>query len=142
MIRTEKLEVQTKGENDIINITQKVDSILQKLGAKEGIANLFLQSTTSALTIIEYEEGLLTDFPRTLERLAPKNAPYEHEKAWGDGNAHSHMRSSLIGVSMTVPVIDGRLALGQWQSIVLTEFDVRPRKRTVIVQFVSSSSTE
>ncbi len=137
MIRTDKIEVRTKGENDIVNITDVVQERLEKSKAREGFINLFLQSTTSALTIMEFERGLLVDIPRALNKIAPKSAEYEHEKAYHDGNGHSHVRSSFIGVDLVLPFKDGELLLGTWQQIVLTEFDIRPRDRSLIVQIIS-----
>ena len=138
MIETNTLEFSTKGENDILNITPQVEAVLDKSRTLEGSVVIFVQSTTSGLAIIEFEQGLLTDFPKVMERVAPKGVEYEHEAAWHDGNGHSHMRSSLLGTSLVVPFSGGRLLLGRWQQIVLAEFDVRPRKRTVIVQIISS----
>ena len=138
MIQTNTLEFSTKGENDILNVTPQVEAVLDKSRTLEGSVVIFVQSTTSGLAIMEFEQGLLTDFPKVMERVAPKGAEYEHEAAWHDGNGHSHMRSSLLGTSLVVPFSRGRLLLGRWQQIVLAEFDVRPRKRTVIVQIISS----
>jgi secondary thiamine-phosphate synthase enzyme len=129
--------VRTEGENDIVNITDLVQDRLTKSKAREGLIMLFLQSTTSSLTIMEFEEGLLVDIPRALSRIVPKSIQYEHEKAYHDGNGHSHVRSLFIGVNLALPFKDGDLLLGTWQQIVLMEFDVRPRDRSIIVQIVS-----
>jgi len=137
MIETKSLEFKTKGENDILNITPEVQGHLENSNAKDGTVVLFAQSTTSGLAIIEYENGLLQDFKTTMGRIAPKDAEYEHEKAWHDGNGHSHMRSSLLGTSLVIPFQDKTLLLGLWQQIILAEFDVRPRKRTVIMQILA-----
>jgi secondary thiamine-phosphate synthase enzyme len=137
LIITYKIEVRTRGENDIVNLTDLVQDKLSKSRAKNGLVLLFLQSTTSALTIIEFEEGLLVDFPKTLDRLVPKSAEYEHEKAYHDGNGHSHVKSSIVGVDLALPYNDGHLLLGTWQQIVLVEFDIRPRARTLVMQIVT-----
>ncbi len=137
MIRTEIIEVQTSGEGGIVNISERVQEVLSRFSARDGFTVLFVQSTTSSLTIMEYEDGLLTDIPRSLERFAPKSVQYEHDGAWHDGNGHSHVRSAVMGVSLTVPFSEGELTLGTWQQIVLCEFDVRPRSRKVVVQVVS-----
>ncbi len=137
MIQTSMLQVKTSGEGDIVNVSEQIQDVLTKSGAKEGFAMLFLQSTTASITIMEYEEGLLTDLPRSLERIAPKSQDYEHERAYHDGNGHSHIRSSIIGVSLTVPFSAGQLLLGIWQQVVICEFDVRPRSRTLVIQIVS-----
>lgn len=137
MIRTETIDIRTSGESDIVNISDRVQEVVSKSGVKEGAAILFVQSSTSSLTITEFENGLLKDIPKSLERLAPKSAQYEHDKAWHDGNGHSHVRSAVIGVSLTVPFSGGELMLGTWQQIVLCEFDVRPRLRKIVVQLIS-----
>ena len=137
MITTKKIEIKTSGENDIVNITDKIQSLINDSDAVEGNVVLFLQSTTSALTIIEYEGGLLTDIPNALNRIAPKSGQYEHERAYHDGNGHSHVRSSIIGASLTIPFSKKTLLLGTWQQIVLMEFDVPARTRSLIVQIVS-----
>lgn len=92
--------------------------------------------STAAITIMEYEPGLLKDFPGMLERIASKRLPYEHQKTWHDDNGHSHVKFSLVGVSLTVPLVDGMLALGTWQQIVFLELDTRPRSRKVLVQVI------
>jgi secondary thiamine-phosphate synthase enzyme len=137
LIVTRKLEFQTRGENDIVNISEKIQDTLLESRAKEGFVVVFVQSSTSSLSIMEFEEGLLSDIPASLSRLAPKDWPYEHEKAYRDGNGHSHVKSFIVGVDLIVPFSAGRLLLGTWQQIVLSEFDVRPRRRSVIVQIVS-----
>ena len=137
MIATRKLAFHTEGENDIINITENVQRLLTESGIEEGFVLLFLQSTTSSLGIMEFEEGLIRDIPASLSRLAPNDADYEHEKAYGDGNARSHVKSYVLGADLVVPFKDCKLLLGTWQQIVLSEFDVRPRERNLIVQIVS-----
>lgn len=134
MIETHRLEFSTGGENDILNITEDVQKVINHSEAQDGTVNLFLQSTTSALTIIEWEKGILSDFRNAMERMASKSGMYEHESAWHDGNGHSHIRSGIMGVSLSVPFSNHKLLLGQWQQIVLAEFDVRPRKRSIIMQ--------
>ncbi len=137
MISTRKLEFETKGENDIVNITKEVQQVLEECKAREGFVTLFVQSSTSSLSIMEYEEGLLSDVHNSLSRIAPKNAEYEHEKACRDGNGHSHVKSFVVGVDLIIPFFAGRLLLGTWQQVVLSEFDIRPRHRNVIVQVVT-----
>lgn len=134
MIETHHVEFQTHGEGEIIRITDEIQRLLKKSGVQEGSVLIFLQSTTASVTIIENEPGLLSDLGTAMERLAPRNATYEHEKAWHDGNGHSHIRATVMGQSITIPVSAGSLLLGQWQDLILAEFDVRQRKRTVIVQ--------
>ncbi len=125
--------IKTSGELDIVDITGEIAKIVSKTGIKNGIANVFVPGSTGAVTTIEYEPGLLKDLPNSLERVAPRNAEYEHEKTWHDGNGHSHVRASIIGPSITIPIKDGALRLGTWQQVVFVELDVRPRSRRLVV---------
>lgn len=128
-----ELEIKTKGESDIVDITDEIERIISKTGIKNGIVNVFVPGSTGAVTTIEYEPGLLKDLPNALERIAPKNAYYEHEEMWHDGNGHSHVRASILGPSITIPVKNGGLRLGTWQQLVFIELDVKPRSRTLVV---------
>ncbi len=120
----------------MVDITEKVQETVNQAKAKDGVAFLFVPGSTAALTTIEYEPGLLSDFPSALEKIVPKGASYEHEKRWHDGNGHSHVRASLLGPDLSVPYQRKKLLLGTWQQIVLVELDIRPRNRTVIVQLI------
>ncbi len=133
---TETLQVKTKGELQMINITEDVSKIVKESKISNGIATVFVPSSTASITTIEYEPGLLKDFPDMLERIAPKDMNYEHENMWHDGNGHSHVRASLLGPSLTVPFTDKQLTLGTWQQIVLIELDTRSRDRSIIVQMI------
>jgi secondary thiamine-phosphate synthase enzyme len=133
-VLTSGIGVRTRGECDVVNITNDVQDAISATGVKEGMVNLFVIGSTSAITTIEYEPGLVNDLEKVLQRLVPKGAGYEHEKAWNDDNGHSHLRASLIGPSLTVPLMRGKLKLGTWQQIVLIELDTRPREREVVVQ--------
>jgi len=113
-----------------------VSKAVNESRVKDGVITVFVPGATGALTTIEYEPGLLMDFPNMLERVAPKNLTYEHEKRWHDGNGHSHVRASLIGPSLTIPVVEGKLTLGTWQQIVFLELDVHSRRRTLILQII------
>jgi len=130
------IELDTKGEMDIIDITHDVQEIVEESGIENGIVLIFCPGSTGAITTIEYEDGLLYDLPQALEKIAPKNAYYRHEEKWHDGNGHSHVRASIIGPSLTVPIENRRLILGTWQQIVFVECDVRPRRRKIIVHIV------
>jgi len=130
------LRFRTHREGEIIDITDKTQRVVESSRMRSGVAVLFVPGSTGAITTIEYEPGLLADLPIALERLAPKDASYEHEKRWHDGNGHSHIRASTIGPDLSVPFRDKKLTLGTWQQIVFLELDVRPRDRTVIVQLV------
>lgn len=130
------MRFRTHREGEIIDITDKTQRVVESSRMRSGVAVLFVPGSTGAITTIEYEPGLLADLPIALERLAPKDASYEHEKRWHDGNGHSHIRASTIGPDLSVPFRDKKLTLGTWQQIVFLELDVRPRDRTVIVQLV------
>ena len=133
---SERISLKTRGEVDMVDITAKVVDAVENERIENGIATIFVPGSTAAVTTIEYEPGLLTDFPSMLEKMAPRNAVYEHEKRWHDGNGHSHVRASLIGPSLTVPIKDGKLTLGTWQQLVLVELDTRSRSRELIVQII------
>ncbi|MEM2921919.1 MAG: secondary thiamine-phosphate synthase enzyme YjbQ [Candidatus Bathyarchaeia archaeon] len=132
-VKETEVEIRTNHELDIVDITSVVQKIVSNSGMKIGIVNVFVPGSTGAVTTIEYEPGLLKDLPKALERIAPRESPYEHERMWHDGNGHSHVRASIIGSSITVPVSDGRLRLGTWQQIVFVELDTRPRNRRVVI---------
>ena len=133
---SERISLKTRGEVDMVDITAKVADAVENERIENGIATIFVPGSTAAVTTIEYEPGLLTDFPSMLEKMAPRNAVYEHEKRWHDGNGHSHVRASLIGPSLTVPIKDGKLTLGTWQQLTLVELDTRSRSRELIVQII------
>lgn len=133
-IVTETLQLSTRREMDIVDVTAEVQAVVDRHHVREGQALLFVVGSTAALTTVEYEPGLLEDIPAAFERLAPRNARYAHHERWHDGNGHSHVRASLTGPSLTVPICDGRLTLGTWQQIVLIECDNRGRDRRVVVQ--------
>ena len=132
----DKIPLDTRGEGDIRDITRQVQKIIQRSGIKNGLACIFNPGSTGAVTTLEFEPGLLVDLPDALEKLAPKDATYQHELRWHDGNGHSHVRASIIGPSLTVPLENGNLLLGTWQQIVFMEFDVHHRSRNLLVQIV------
>ena len=129
---TRRITRTTRGDGDVVDITREVQREVDASGLRAGIATLFVTGSTAALTVIEAEEGLLEDFARALERLAPRELPYAHNRA--DDNGHSHVRASVLGPSLVVPFVQGRLTLGAWQAIALADFDTRPRTREVVVQ--------
>ena len=131
-----EIKLATQGEPDIIDITAQVEEQVEKSTIHSGLVTIFCQGSTAAITPIEFEPGLLKDLPEAMERFAPREAVYEHHLRWQDGNGHSHVRASIIGPSITIPVLKGKMPLGTWQQIVLVELDVRPRTRKVIVQVV------
>jgi secondary thiamine-phosphate synthase enzyme len=131
---TKTLSFQTRGNDEMVDITADVEDVVAASGLAGGIVTVFVPGSTASVTTIEYEPGLLSDFPKAMEKLAPRNAHYDHDARWGDGNGHSHVRASTIGPSLVVPFQNGRLMLGTWQQIVFVDFDNRPRARNVIVQ--------
>jgi secondary thiamine-phosphate synthase enzyme len=133
-ISTISLQLNTRGNADIVDITAAVSEMLSKAEQKNGILTVFCPSSTSALTTIEYEPGCVADLRQLFETLIPQDRAYQHENTWHDGNGHSHMRAVLLGPSLTVPFVDGRLTLGTWQQIIYIDFDVRPRRRELVVQ--------
>lgn len=132
MFRKE-LRVTTAREGEIINLTDNVRDMVTESGIEVGLIHLFVQHSTAALTIIEYEKGVLADLQRALSVLAPDEIPYAHNTKWGDGNGRSHVKAALVGPDLTVPVASGELHLGTWQQIVLLELDVNAgRTRTIV----------
>ena len=133
-IKTSYIHLSTPGNIDFSDITDQVTGEITQSGLQAGIVTIFCPSSTSALTTIEYEPGCLSDLERLFDQIAPPNATYAHEAAWGDGNGHSHLRAALLKPSLTVPFVAGRLTLGTWQQILYVDFDVRPRRRDLVVQ--------
>lgn len=137
MVKTEKISVKTSGNCDVVNITEQTAEAVAQSKIVSGIVTLFNVGSTAGITTTEYEPGLVNhDIAAVFEKIAPQNGRYEHEETWHDDNGHSHIRASLLGPSLSVPIVDGRLTLGTWQQIILIDFDTRPRKRTVICQMV------
>lgn len=133
-IITEYLTFNTKGDTDIIDITSQVDQKLKESGLTQGSVLVFVPGSTGAVTTIEYEPGLVKDMQDALNRLIPRELEYAHNRMWGDGNGHSHVRASMLGPSLVVPFNDGSLMLGTWQQIVFLDLDNRSRSRKVIVR--------
>lgn len=134
MRRTERVEVSTRGECEVVDLTEAVRTLIAQHGLREGQVLVFVPGSTAGLTTVEYEPGLVKDLPDLFERLAPAGARYHHDDTWHDGNGHSHLRASLVGPSLVVPVSEGKLLLGPWQQIILLDFDNRPRNRSLVVQ--------
>jgi len=133
---TKDITLQSKGDCDIIDITSQVARNAEESGVNSGTVTLFIVGSTAGITTIEYEPNLLSDFRNMWDRLTPRNIPYEHDKTWGDGNGHSHVRASMLGASLTIPFVNKRLTLGTWQQIVLVDFDNRPRSRKIVIQIM------
>lgn len=135
-IINEKFVVHTKGNTDVIDITHLVQSAVYKHSLQNAVVFVYVAGSTVSVTNIEYEPGLLKDLPEALEKFAPVNKEYHHDETWHDGNGYAHVRASIVGNSTTVPLIEGALQLGQWQQIVLVDFDNKARTRTVYVQII------
>ncbi len=135
-IKTTNFTVRTEGNTELIDITDKVKEQLREVGFSEGNVLVFVPGSTAGITTIEYEPGLLRDYPKFFEKIIPSNQTYHHNETWHDGNGHSHVRASLQGGSITVPFVSGKLLLGTWQQIILIDFDVRSRNRNIITQFI------
>ncbi|GAB4273638.1 MAG: secondary thiamine-phosphate synthase enzyme YjbQ [Candidatus Promineifilaceae bacterium] len=136
VVQTQTLQFQTQGHADVVDITAQVQAAVQESGIKSGTVTLFCPSATSALTTIEYESGCVSDLRRLFDEIVPPNRPYAHNARWGDGNGHSHVRAALLGPSLAVPFVNGRLTLGTWQQIIFVDFDNRHRQRELILQIM------
>jgi len=136
MIHSETISLSTKGFSDILDITHHVDGIVGRSGIENGLVTVFCSGSTGAITTIEYESGVLRDLQKAIEKIAPSNIPYEHDKRWGDGNGFSHVRAALMKPSLTIPLMQGKLTLGTWQQIVFIDFDNRKRNRNILVHVI------
>ncbi|MHC4519408.1 MAG: secondary thiamine-phosphate synthase enzyme YjbQ [Planctomycetota bacterium] len=137
MVKTEQIQVGTRGNNHVVNITDEVGRAVAGSGVTDGVVTVFNVGSTAGITTTEFEPGLANhDIEAAFERIAPAGGRYEHEETWHDDNGHSHVRASLLGPSLSVPLVNGRLTLGTWQQIILVDFDTRARTRTVICQIV------
>ncbi len=132
----DNIQLNTRGNADIIDITGDVKSVLHKSEIVNGLVCVFVPGSTGAITTIEFEPGVLDDLKNFLEEIIPSNREYLHDRAWGDGNGHSHLRAALIGPSFTVPVMDSTMQLGTWQQIVFLDFDNKTRNRKLVVQIL------
>ncbi len=139
VIITKSIRVKSKGENDMIDITPQISKILEESNIKNGNVTIFVSGSTAAITTIEFEPGLLRDFPKMLARIAPNDIEYGHEQMWHDDNGHSHVRASLVGPSITIPFRDSQLLLGTWQQIVMIELDTRSRDRNLVLQIMGEN---
>jgi len=133
---TREINLKTKGNPDLVNITAEISEVLELAGLKEGSMTVFVVGSTAAITSFEYEPGLVKDVQELFDKLIPSGKQYKHDATWGDANGFSHLRASLQGPSLTIPFKAGKLLLGTWQQVVLAEFDNRPRQRQVIIQLI------
>jgi len=126
----------TRGDGDTIDLTQELAELVAESGLTNGVATLFVGGSTAGITTVEYESGVVADIQEVLETLAPSGRDWRHHRRWGDHNGHSHIRSALVGPSLSVPFVGGALTLGTWQQVVLMDFDERPRSREIVVQLI------
>ena len=135
-VESHTIALETRGNGDILEITEQVMDCLKSSQLKDGIATVFTSSATSGLTSLEFEPGCVQDFQRLFDEIIPPDREYAHNQRWGDGNGHSHARAALLKPSITIPFIDNALTLGTWQSVILVDFDNKPRSRKLIVQLL------
>ena len=136
MTFSETISLSTRGFSDILDITHRVDEVINHSRIENGLVTVFCPGSTGAVTSIEYESGVLKDLQKAIEKIVPSNIPYEHDRRWGDGNGFSHVRAALMKPSLTIPMAKGKMALGTWQQIVFIDFDNRRRERNIVVQVI------
>jgi secondary thiamine-phosphate synthase enzyme len=135
-IITKEISIRTKGNSDIIDITDSVNDVLNETCLNEGNITIFVSGSTGGITTVEYESGLVRDLHDLFEKIAPRSNSYAHNMKWHDGNGHSHILSALFKTSFTVPFKNGSLLLGTWQQIIFIDFDVKQRHRDLVVQVI------
>lgn len=136
MVESRRIRIKTNGNCEIIDVTERVAKEIDSSSVENGIATVFAVGSTAGIATMEYESGLVADFKTTWDRLVPSNMDYQHNRAWGDGNGHSHVRAALLSASLTVPFNNKTMLLGTWQQIVCIDFDNRPRSREIVVQII------
>lgn len=136
MIKTMTIALATRGNADVHDITDEVAQAVSGSGLTSGIVTVFCPSSTSGVTTIEYETGAIQDLRRLFDEILPPGREYAHNARWGDGNGHSHVRAAVLGATLTIPFVSGRLVLGTWQQIIHLDFDNRPRQREVVLQLI------
>lgn len=139
-VQHHELVIETRGHGHVVDLSETVERWLATIGAGDGLVNLFVPGSTAALTTIEYEDGALADLDEALERIAPSDREYHHDRRWGDGNGFSHLRAALLGPSVTVPVADGASVRGTWQQLILVDCDNRARRRRVVASYVGTAA--
>jgi len=136
MIKTGSIQLSTRGNADVADITAQIAQVIRESELMNGTVTIFCPSSTSALTTIEYESGCVSDLRRLFEEIIPQNREYAHNAKWHDGNGHSHVRAALLGPSLTIPFVQGNLTLGTWQQVIYVDFDVRSRQRELVLQII------
>jgi secondary thiamine-phosphate synthase enzyme len=131
---TAELVCETRGNGDTLDVTERAARAVRESGLTSGVIALFVPGSTAGLTTIEFEPGAVADLKRVFDEVAPADREYQHHLRWHDDNGHAHVRAALLGPSLTIPFVDGELALGDWQQVVLIDFDTRPRKRRIVAQ--------
>jgi len=134
IVKNGRIKLQTEGRDHVIDITPKVGEIVAASKIKNGVVTVFIFGSTASVTTVEFEPGLIQDIRDIDEKLIPSNVSYAHDETWGDANGYAHLRASLYGPSITVPVVDEKMTLGTWQQIIVIDHDNRPRTREVIIQ--------
>jgi secondary thiamine-phosphate synthase enzyme len=134
-VKTEYIEFKTRGDCEIVDLTPEVARKLEAVGLRAGTVTVFCPGSTGGVSTVEYEPGLIKDIPEFLDRILPEGR-YHHDQTWHDGNGHSHLRATLVGPSLTVPFADGGLILGTWQQIIFLDFDNKPHRRRIVLQFI------
>ena len=136
VVKTNNINLNTKGNTDILDITDDVSRTVVESGLSNGVVTVFTPSATSGLTTIEYESGCISDLRRLFDEIIDPGRHYAHNARWGDGNGHSHIRAALLGPSFSVPFVNSRLTLGTWQQIIFVDFDNRSRRRELVIQLI------
>jgi len=136
------IHVSTRGHNDVHDLTSGVEAVVRRSNVDCGTATIFVSGSTAGITTIEFEPGVVNDLKQAIDRLAPSELHYDHDARWGDGNGYAHVRAALLGPSLTVPIVEGRMQLGTWQQIILVDFDNRPRERDIVIQVTGDVRTK
>ena len=139
MMHQQEIQLQTTGHRQMHDLTDELAKVVTASGIRTGTANVFNVGSTGAIGTIEFEAGLQEDLPTMLDKLFPPSREYGHERAWHDGNGHSHLQATMLGPSLTVPVKDGKLVLGTWQQVFHLECDIKPRRRTIVITVIGES---
>lgn len=136
MVKTKRIKLSTKGRDHVINITGEVEQAVTESKIKAGIATVFVYGSTASVSTVEYEPGLVKDIKNIDEKLIPSDVSYNHDETWGDANGYAHLRATIYGPSITVPIVNGEMTLGTWQQIIVIDHDNRPRTREIIIQIM------